>query len=397
MSLKNTLAHYGSVAKMFHWLTALLILTLFPLGVIAQYLPFETAEQLAQKAWLFSLHKTLGVTVFFVALLRILWAISQPKPSPVHPERRFETFAAETAHWVLYSALVIVPLSGWIHHAASEGFAPIWWPLGQNLPLVPKSETLAALSGGVHFVTTKVMLAALLAHIAGALKHSLIERDGVLARMWFGASPDIDPAPEAATPWPPITAIAVWLAAIAVGSGLGAFNTHHPSVSSVALEQASSEWHVEGGELALTVTQFGAPISGQFKEWTAAIEFDESILEGTAGSADVTIAIGSLALGSVSAQAMGADYFDVATFPTARFQADLINTPGGYLAQGTLTIKGHEIPIEMPFELSLAGERAQASGTLTLNRLDFGIGENLADESSLSFRVEVTFSVEAHR
>lgn len=71
MSRTNSAHHYGSVTKTFHWLTALLILTLIPLGIIANKLPYETSEQLAQKAWLFSLHKTLGVTVFFVALARI--------------------------------------------------------------------------------------------------------------------------------------------------------------------------------------------------------------------------------------------------------------------------------------------------------------------------------------
>ena len=72
--------------KTFHWLTALLILTLIPLGWYANQLPFDTGAELAFKAQLFSYHKTLGVAAFFVALLRILWALTQPKPAPLHPE-----------------------------------------------------------------------------------------------------------------------------------------------------------------------------------------------------------------------------------------------------------------------------------------------------------------------
>ena len=88
MALSNTSTHYGGITKTFHWLTALLILTLIPLGIYANGLPYETSEQLAEKAWMFSLHKTLGVTVFFVALARILSAISQPKPGLLHAARQ---------------------------------------------------------------------------------------------------------------------------------------------------------------------------------------------------------------------------------------------------------------------------------------------------------------------
>ena len=90
MAMTNSKQRYGGVAKGFHWLTALLILTLIPLGLYAHQLPHDTAEQLARKAWLFSLHKTVGVTVFFTALLRILWAITQEKPRLLHPDRKLE-------------------------------------------------------------------------------------------------------------------------------------------------------------------------------------------------------------------------------------------------------------------------------------------------------------------
>ncbi|NRB04188.1 MAG: cytochrome b/b6 domain-containing protein, partial [Rhodobacteraceae bacterium] len=128
MQAHNTAQHYGSVAKTFHWLTALLILTLIPTGIIANGLPFETSEELARKARLFSVHKTLGVVLFFVALARILWALRQRKPDGLASHNKVEGFAAETVHWLLYGSLVLVPMTGWIHHAATTGFAPIWWP-----------------------------------------------------------------------------------------------------------------------------------------------------------------------------------------------------------------------------------------------------------------------------
>ena len=181
MPRSNTNTTYGSVTRGFHWLTALLILAIIPLGAIANDLPYDTSEQLARKAWLFSLHKTLGIAVFLVALLRILWALTQTKPAPLHPQRKLETLAAETVHWLLYGSLVLVPLSGWIHHAATTGFAPIWWPLGQNLPLVPKSDSVAAVAAGLHWILGKVMIVSLILHVAGALKHKVVDKDAPCA------------------------------------------------------------------------------------------------------------------------------------------------------------------------------------------------------------------------
>jgi len=183
MSASNTARSYGSVTKTFHWLTVLLILTAIPLGIIANKMAYDTSDALAMKAFLFSMHKTVGITAFFVALARIAWALGQPKPAGLHPERKAESFLAELVHWLLYGSLLLVPLSGWIHHASTTGFAPIWWPFGQNLPLVPKSETLADLTAGLHIVFERVLVASILLHIAGALKHHFIDKDDTLRRM----------------------------------------------------------------------------------------------------------------------------------------------------------------------------------------------------------------------
>ncbi|TKA94011.1 cytochrome b, partial [Cereibacter changlensis] len=191
MPLSNTSRSYGGVARTLHWLTALLILTAIPLGWIANRLPYDTAEALAEKAQLFSLHKSLGVAAFAVALARILWALGQPRPAPLHPERRLETALAETVHWLLYLSLLLVPLAGWVHHAATTGFAPILWPFGQDLPFVPKSETVAGIAAAAHWLFARLLILSLVLHIAGALKHHLIDRDSVLRRMTRGeAAPE---------------------------------------------------------------------------------------------------------------------------------------------------------------------------------------------------------------
>ena len=257
MTAANSTQAYGSIAKTFHWLTALLILTLIPLGIIANGLPYDTSEELAQKAFLFSLHKTLGVTVFFVALARIIWAIRSPKPGPLHPDRKLEHWAAETVHWLLYGSLLLVPLSGWIHHAATTGFAPIWWPFGQNLPFVPKDDGVADLFAGLHIVFERVLALSIFLHVAGALKHHFFDKDATLRRMWFGASTPPQVAPHHAAATPVIAAIAAWGIALGVGGSLGLYSAHGAEApDAVALETVTSDWAVSEGEIAITTQQF---------------------------------------------------------------------------------------------------------------------------------------------
>lgn len=395
MALSNTSTQYGAVTKTFHWLTALLILTLIPLGIYANWLPYDTSEQLAQKAWLFSLHKTLGVTMFFVALTRILWAFSQPKPGLLHADRKLESLAAETVHWLLYGSLVLVPLSGWVHHAATDGFARIWWPFGQNLPFVPKSESLASTAAGLHIVFERVLAGAILLHVAGALKHHLIDKDATLRRMLPG-QPVVDlQAAGHRVALPLISALVIWGAALFIGSTLGIYSKHTTAVAAAELEAVQSDWAVQEGTIEITVKQLGSDVTGSFADWTAAISFDEGVTEGSAGSVDVTISIGSMTLGSVTGQALGADFFNAETFPTAQFSADLIRSGDGYTAEGTLTIKGQSMPLTLPFTLDITDGVARVEASTSLDRRNYAIGDGQTDEASLGFNVGVAIALTA--
>lgn len=387
---------YHSVTKVFHWITALLILTVIPLGVIANGLPFETDSQLATKARLFSMHKTLGVVIFFVALARILWALTQPKPGPLHPERRAETLLADVVHWLLYLSLVAVPLTGWIHHAATQGFAPIWLPLGQDLPFVPKDESIAKLFAGLHWVWSKILAGSILLHVAGALKHQIIDKDATLRRMWFGAAEAPETSPHKSNIAAPLVAAALYAIAAGGGAAAGLYASGH-SAAPPSLEAVASEWTVQEGEISITVTQLGNPVTGYFADWTAAIDFDET-KTGELGSVEVTIAISSLSLGSVTQNALEPDFFDAATFPTAQYKADITSDRAGdYIALGDLTIKDISHPLPLGFDLELDGDRAVVTAQTQLDRRDFNIGNSMSDESSLGFTVLVDIALAATR
>jgi len=352
MPLTNTTRSYGSVAKSFHWLIALLILTIIPIGLIANDMAQDirnpeiasTVQDFTRTFLLFSIHKTLGVAIFLVALARILWAITQPRPGLLNSNNRIEALAARTVHWLLYGSLLLVPLAGWIEHAATSGFAPIRWPFGQDLPFVPKDQDIANTFAWIHVMLGRVLGAALFLHIAGALKHHFIDRDATLRRMLPGRSDAPAPPAHRRHLLPPLTALSLFCLIIAIGLARGATppigGASAPSNQQVA---SASQWQVEEGTLALSITQMGNKVEGSFADWTATITFGETAGPGPVGKVDVTVAIASLSLGSVTAQAMGPDFFDADFFPEASFSGEIIRTETGYQATGPLVIRDTKI------------------------------------------------------
>ncbi|MEY8143413.1 cytochrome b/b6 domain-containing protein [Falsihalocynthiibacter sp. CO-5D18] len=394
MALTNSPALYGSVTKTFHWLTALLIFTAFPLGMIANDFPMATSDEVAQKAWLFSLHKTVGVTLFFVAVLRILWATTQPKPGLLNADNPAEATAAEAVHWLLYFSLVLVPLSGWLHHSTAAFSAPILWPFSAILPELPKSELFSHITSGWHGVFTKLLLASLILHIAGALKHAFIDRDSTLKRMLPGkmSTPTLPQQRHSKTPL--VIAVALYGVAMGVGTFLG---LQTPAAAQTNLADVQSDWTVESGNMAVTVQQLGSAVTGSFADWTADIAFDPTLEGDKKGRVEVTVAIASFTLGSVTDQAMGSDFFDATTFPTAVYAADIFATGDTYEARGTLTLKGTTLPLTLPFTLSIEDDVATMAGAASLARLDYSIGAAMPDESSLGFDVDLKVDLVAFK
>ncbi|WP_158964702.1 cytochrome b/b6 domain-containing protein [Chachezhania sediminis] len=412
MPLTNTATQWGSVTKILHWLTALLILTVLPLGLIAENLAegiragTATQARVALTATLFSLHKTLGLTLFAVALFRIAWALTQTRPGLLNADHRVEAFMAEFIHFALYGALVITPLSGWITHAATQGFAPIWWPFGQNLPFVPKSDAVAHVAGAVHYVAQWTLIGALVLHVAGAIKHHVIDRDATLRRMWFAKSDAPQPPKADHTARPLAAAVVVWLAVVLGGAVLGLDLSQGPAQAAVAPSEeapasqpaGADAWTVADGTLGIRIVQFGNTVDGSFATWRADIRFDENADPADMGQVDVVVDIASLTLGSVTQQAMGPDFFDATQFPQAHFAGTIEKTDTGYLASGPLTIRDQTVEVDLPFTLTpIEGQpdARQMEGRLEIQRLDFGVGQTMPDGSSLGLDVAIEVALTA--
>ena len=216
-TFSNTRTRYGLVARVLHWLLALLIFTAIGLALYTETLSQQTEEGRAALMQIFSLHKTIGVAAFFTALIRILWALTQTHPVEIHPERHLENFAAKLTHWMLYGAMVIMPLSGWIYHSATLGFAPILWPLPQALPFIPQTEMVAHAAEAVHKLSAVVLYVAIGLHVLGALKHVFIDKDGTIGRMTSGrpAGPVITPPSNDERAYKaPLLALLIWIGII---------------------------------------------------------------------------------------------------------------------------------------------------------------------------------------
>jgi len=404
MHLGHAPTSYGSVTKFFHWTIALMIAAAFALGWIAIMLADwieapEITTTDAMVSWarlLFSIHKTLGVAIFALALLRILWAILQPRPALLNGDKWLEARLAETVHWILYGSLVLVPLTGWIYHAATTGYAPIWWPLGQNLPFVPKDPRVAEISAALHFILQWVLAGAITLHVAGALKHHFIDRDATLRRMLPGRLSALPTDRQPGHVLPVLAALAVWGAALGLGAWAGLLNPPE-AARTEALAEVVSEWRVEEGSLGITIVQNGSDVTGSFADWTAAITYTgEADAEGRHGAVTATVSIASLTLGSVTGQAMGADFFAAEEFPTATFEAELIDD-GGLVADGTLRIRDQSAPVRMPVKLTVEGDTATASGALTVDRMNFNVGTGTRDANSLGYDVRIDWALTATR
>lgn len=177
MALKSDDSRWGSAALTFHWLMALLIIVLGIVGLWMADLPNS-----AQKIKIYAIHKSVGLTVLSLALLRLSWRLFDRRPRDV-PMPAWQTFAARATHVLLYLLMLALPLSGWLYNSAS-GY-PLQWFWSFNLPSLTggANPDLKVIAHVIHEWGFYFLVLLLLAHVGGALKHHLIDRDDTLVRM----------------------------------------------------------------------------------------------------------------------------------------------------------------------------------------------------------------------
>jgi cytochrome b561 len=182
MPVKSGVSHWGSLAKFFHWTTVVLILVQATIGLVMVNLPKKPSV-----IPVYSFHKSLGLTIFAFALLRLLWRAFDPRPQepPTVPE--WQAKAARAGHALLYTLLFAVPLSGWLFDSATALRPLYWFGLFQVPSLTGgPNPDLKEFTEALHFWLFWTLAAVAAGHATIALIHHFHDRDAVLKRMLPG-------------------------------------------------------------------------------------------------------------------------------------------------------------------------------------------------------------------
>lgn len=174
MNLSNTEDRFGLVTRALHWVMALGVIGMLGFGT---YIANMTVNM--SNFHLYAWHKSIGLTLLLLAFIRIVWHLRSRVPKSL-PAPKWQEALARAVHFGLYLLLLAVPLTGWIASAAT-GIDVVFW--GVTLPsIAPVSEAWEEAFFVAHGVLTKLLLAAIVLHVAGAVKR----RDGTLRRMVRG-------------------------------------------------------------------------------------------------------------------------------------------------------------------------------------------------------------------
>ena len=181
---RNTPERWGSVSIGLHWtIAALILLVQLPAG-----LTMEAVGRGALQDLLYNVHKTNGLVIFTLAVIRLGWRWSQPVPALPADLPAWQWFAARTSHTLLYLLLFLMPISGFLY-TAMGGFPVPFFGLYDLARLVPENEPAADFFHITHVSLQYVLYAVVALHVAGALQHHLIRQDGVLRRMLSPTAP----------------------------------------------------------------------------------------------------------------------------------------------------------------------------------------------------------------
>ena len=176
MPFRNTTRSWGSLSKAFHWLIVLLIINQWWIASRADEL--KGLAKLEALAW----HKSFGLTILMLAVLRLVWRLVNPTPDLTVETRRWERVLARISHVLLYALIFAMPLTGWMMSSA-KNYPVSWFKLFQFPDLVAPAEQTFHQMQDLHHLLFKVLVGVALLHAAGALKHHFIDRNDVLKRM----------------------------------------------------------------------------------------------------------------------------------------------------------------------------------------------------------------------
>ena len=177
MPTRTEPVRYGVPAQFFHWVIAALVVTQFVLAQMQQHLPVGV-----RKLSILARHKSVGMTILMLAILRLAWRLGHPAP-PLPPAMRpLERRAARATHVAFYVLLFVMPLTGWMMSSA-KNYSVSWFGLFTWPNLIGKNAAAFDFLRSTHDTLSGLLFAIAVLHILAALKHHFWDRDDVLVRM----------------------------------------------------------------------------------------------------------------------------------------------------------------------------------------------------------------------
>jgi cytochrome b561/polyisoprenoid-binding protein YceI len=399
---------YSLTAIILHWAIAALIAFQISVG--------WALEGLGARGFsLYQLHKSVGIMILALTLVRI--AVRYWKPRPAKLEGGWQGALASGVHLGLYAFMIAGPLTGWALVSTAKVKVPTLIFGAIPLPHLPLPASVHGLAESSHGLIAWIGIALVALHVAGALRHHFLMRDGLIWRMvpgrstalliglpalilvgflagraiLPGAAPVSVTAPAPAAPEP-----------IAEPANVAEATPDNAAVNAIAepVEEAAGPppaWTVQpGGRIGFSVGNDGETISGSFGKWSAAIVMNPDHPD----SADikVTIDMASASVGDAYKDGMlpGDEFFGIAAHPTATFTAKGAERtgPNAYRAKGMLSLKGVSKAQSIRFTLTGEGPTRKVSGSATIARASFGVG-NGDSSTGLAPQVALTFAFTA--
>jgi cytochrome b561/polyisoprenoid-binding protein YceI len=355
----STSLDYTATAKALHWIIAVLVIALLGLGLFMT----RGTQSLQLKFELYQLHKSLGITVLALMILRVFWRLfALPPALPPHMPGR-ERVAAHGTHILLYTLLIAMPLSGWAMISAALPpfnfptvlYKTVAWP---RLPFIEeltleRKKTVEPALKTMHSALGWALGALVVLHIAAALRHGLFLKDGVMLRM----------LPRFLKTSRSVTLPLVLMIAFAA----------------LSFPAAAQEWAInkQKSKLTFEAEAAGQTVTGQFQQFEAEIRFNRDHLDLAEIAARIDINTLSTGQGQVDDALRAAEWFDMQTYPSAGFRATAVKPgkgAGSYVMEGELAIKGRTQPVTVPFTMTVDQGEATVTGEATVNRQAFGLG-----------------------
>lgn len=178
------MSKYTVPQRALHWVTALTVFGVLAGGLTLGALGFQGATEVfgeAGRNFIYKYHKTFGVVVLILMTIRIVVKLMHGRPDYAEPLAPFERIASAAVHGLLYVALLAMPILGWL--ATGAGGFPVEFFNWVLPPILSRDKDLSETLFALHELVGFLIIALLILHIGGALRHAVIKKDGVLSRM----------------------------------------------------------------------------------------------------------------------------------------------------------------------------------------------------------------------